>query len=165
MNSGGQNPVARQVYSSFAPMRERASDRISAWSKASGPVFSTGTQRARSASPPPSAAGSGMSGTRAVKATETTRIRGSRSGSLYVRSCSRWSAPTTASGRPVSSASSRRAAVSADSLGSRKPPGSAQAPAYGSWPRRISRTCSAPPRTVNTARSTVTAKGSNACGS
>ncbi|KIX76636.1 hypothetical protein SF23_16145 [Streptomyces sp. MBRL 10] len=82
MNSGGQKAVARQVYSSFERIRSRASARMSAWSKAGRVTSPTGTQRARSASPPPSAAGSGMSGTSAVKATDTTRIRGSRSGSL-----------------------------------------------------------------------------------
>ncbi len=80
MNSGGQNAVARQVYSSLAPTRSWASARIRSWSKASGPSPAYASQRALAASPPPR--GSGGSGSSAVYATETTRIRGSRSGSL-----------------------------------------------------------------------------------
>lgn len=80
MNSGGQKAVARQVYSSLAPTRSWASARMRSWSKASGPALSYGTQRASAASLPP--CGSGGSGSSAANATETTRIRGSRSGSL-----------------------------------------------------------------------------------
>src|SRR5919108_3500948 len=57
---------------------------------------------------------------------------------------------------PVSSASSRSAAVSSDSSSCTNPPGIAYRPAYGAAARRTSRTCSAPPRTVKMTTSTVT---------
>ncbi|CAM5561124.1 hypothetical protein SSPIM334S_00415 [Streptomyces spiroverticillatus] len=82
MNSGGQKPIASEVYSSLSPILRRASARIRPWSKASGDLNepSSATHCASAASPPP--LGSGRSGTSAAKATDTTRIRGSRSGSL-----------------------------------------------------------------------------------
>ena len=94
----------------------------------------------------------GGAGTKAMYATLITRPRGSRPNSPKVYSCSRYTSDT-----PVSSRSSRRAAVSSDSSMCTKPPGTAHFPRYGTRSRLMSSTCNSSSRKVMMTTSTVTA--------
>src|SRR3954463_15055703 len=81
---------------------------------------------------------------------EGSQPRGSRAGSAYVRSCSRWTEPT-----PVFSRSLRSAVCSGASDAPTNPPGSANMPRCGSSSRRASSTHRRPSTRVKTTGSTV----------
>ena len=168
VNGSSRNAVASVVYSILARARSTPSAITRAWSNARAtpsslpmPAIarsSTAQKRASAASDP---ATSSPDAVKPTYATDTMRMRGSRSGVPYVRSCSRCPSVTAswalATSTPVSSRSSRRAASSSSSSGSTKPPGRAQWPRNG-WPRRsTSSTARRPARTVSSTTSTVTA--------
>src|ERR1700693_5502442 len=136
----GSSPTAMFDHQSLPRNRPTAPTTMRAWSNPNGGSASTGSHLALDSSARSTAAS--MS---ARYATVGIQPRGSRSGSPYVSSCSRYTAPT-----PVFSVSLRWAVSSGRSLGLMKPPGRTHVPAKGSSPRWTSRTCSRPDRGART---------------